>query len=287
MRVRFTRTAIAGSLWLASCNSVDRTTVLTDGDEGANGTPPPSGLNDPLATIAADTVVSGFKHGRLRKELEVAGFSISKHPITVGQYRACVDANVCTSPAHDCANFSGTNPDGAARDAALCVGEDNARAYCAWSGGRLPKLSEWLLAARGRSPRRFSWGDGSATCDQHGVAHAWLQQLQRSDIDTMRAADDVPAETDCATPSTRPFEVAKHAAGASPFGIEDVLIAKAELLGGYPENHFAVCEGSEHGCIVYGLIPGAIDAVRATDEARESAITHPYTFRCAWSKEGS
>src|SRR5688572_7493837 len=141
VRVRFTRAAIAGSICLASCNSVDRTTVSGTDDQGAGGTPPPSGLNEPLATVAASTVVSGFKHGRLRQDIDVPGFSISKHPITVGQYSACMDSNVCTKPAHHCVDISGADP-GMAGDAALCVGEDNARAYCAWSGGRLPTLSE-------------------------------------------------------------------------------------------------------------------------------------------------
>lgn len=281
MSVCFTRIAIAASLLFMGCDK----DVVT----GLNGTVPsaPGDLNASLASVPAGSVVSGFKHGRLRQEIDVVGFSISKQPITVGQYRTCMDANVCTTPAHECANVAGTesngsDSDGAARDAALCVGEDNARAYCAWSGGRLPTLSEWLFAARGPSPQRFSWGDGSASCEQHPLA----REGARASTEAVPAGTG-PAEAGCAEPHARRFEVGQHSAGASPFGLEDVLIAKAELLGGFPENHFSVCESSEHGCVVYGLMPGAIDAVRPTDEAREAAIAHPYAFRCAWSEEGS
>lgn len=284
MRVRFTAAAFMGSLWLAGCNSVDRTTVLGTTDDTTGATPAPSGLNEPLTMIAASTVVSGFKHGRLRRDIDVAGFSISKHPITVGQYSACMDASACTKPAHDCTNLGGTESPGTAGDAALCVGEDNARAYCAWSGGRLPALSEWLLAARGRSPQRFSWGDGSATCGQHALAHTWLQ---RTNTGATSPDDSDGEDTSCVEPNLRPLEIGKHSSGASPSGLEDVLIAQAELLGGHLENHFSVCERSDRSCIVYGLLPGAIDAVKPTEEKPEAVITHPYTFRCVWAKEGS
>src|SRR5690606_28382474 len=112
---------------------------------------PPEGLNALRAEVSAGRVVSGFEHGRLRKELDVTGFTISRRPITIEQFRTCVTAGACRDSVSACAN-----PDGHDQDAALCVGLDNARAYCRWSGGRLPRLSEWFLAARGRNPQRFS-----------------------------------------------------------------------------------------------------------------------------------
>ena len=128
MKVHFIHTAIATSLAVASCNQ---------DDEAVRPKSPPGGLNEPRVEVPAGSVVSGFKHGTLRRDIAVKAFSISKQPITWAQYRACLAAEACKTPAAACANL-----DGGEQDAALCVGQENARAYCAWSGGRLPSLSE-------------------------------------------------------------------------------------------------------------------------------------------------
>ena len=245
----------------------------------------PDELNRLVTSISAASVVSGFKHGRLRKEIAVAGFSISKRPITVEQFLSCVESGPCNVPTQGCGNM-----DGDAQDAALCVGPENAEAYCSWSGGRLPRLSEWLLAARGRSVQRFSWGAGAATCDQHPLAR---NPLRWSDPNVDRAVlVREEGETECGEAPELRFRVGRHGAGASPFGLEDVLIARGELLAGHSDSNFAPCMNSNSGCAVYGLIPGAIDSVRAVSTGSNGGgelpvqEEEPYSFRCVWSEEG-
>jgi formylglycine-generating enzyme required for sulfatase activity len=82
---------------------------------------------------------------------------------TLGMYSVCQQAGAC-SP------WAGVDPAG---DPATAVGLtgmfpvreltwDQARALCAYVGGRLPTGDEWERAARGGDGRRFAWGDGLA-----------------------------------------------------------------------------------------------------------------------------
>jgi hypothetical protein len=99
-----------------------------------------------------------------------------------------------------------------------------------------------------------------------------------------------------ACPPAAPFDgselkVGSHPAGASPSGIEDVLLAPAELLAADDSAMFNACSQPNHYCAVFGLMPGAIDSVepflsvtRAAADGRraETALrmAHAYAFRC-------
>ena len=248
-------------------------------------------VNASVARVSAGEVVSGFKHGQLRATFDVEGFSISKHPVSLKQYRTCVDAGACDEPRTACANLEGSE-----EDVALCVGPENAQAYCSWSGGRLPVLNEWLLAARGQNPQRFAWGDTAPSCKQHPSARVALEDSEGEHV-------AVPAEgqTECGEPVEELLRVGRHEEGASSQGLEDVLLAKAELLGGDRATNFGACKTPDQACLVYGLLPGAIDSVRplaadgaaSATEAREFTPGGPavggdaYAFRCVWSEEGA
>jgi formylglycine-generating enzyme required for sulfatase activity len=77
------------------------------------------------------------------------------------------------------------------------VSLEDARAYAQWAGKRLPNEWEWQYAAQGADGRRYPWGN------------EWN-------------ADAVP-EPACGREMPTPADVGAHPAGASPFGVLDLV----------------------------------------------------------------
>lgn len=250
----------------------------TSGTEGSNVRPPSADDVPPMASIAAATLTSGVQIGPARRPESVAAFRIAKRPVTVAQYLDCVSAGAC-APAPDNACSDPTAPppfnrptvaiDGGGALPATCVGAAQAKAFCAWVGGKLPSLSQFLLAARGPSVRRFAWGDTLPTCDQRPDGTA--SQLGG-------------AGKPCASGDPlRDFAVGQHAAGASPFGVEDVLSSPGELLAVSADAFTTACAEGFGACVAYGLRPGAIDGFEPLPLVDGAVAHHAYGFRCVWN----
>ena len=92
-------------------------------------------------------------------EVDVPGFRMDIHEVTVAEYRACIEAGRCPRP-KDHARNKYCNYDAAGRDRhpINCVDWDEAAAYCEWKGQRLPREAEWEKAARAGSSSRYPWG---------------------------------------------------------------------------------------------------------------------------------
>ena len=151
----------------------------------------------------------------------VEAIAIGRTEVSQEAYGRCVAAGACEVPR--------TMWDRGDRPVSG-VTQAMASAYCAWRGGRLPRVAEWRYGARGTDDRLYPWGDAApvgraALRANHGGAHLSGGSPDLSDGE-MQAG---PVES-CET-------------GRSPFGLlnmagnvrewtEEVVGGHAAVLGG-------------------------------------------------------
>jgi len=132
--------------------------------------------------------------------MQVPAFFIDKYPVTNAEFKKFLEASHY-HPKDD-HNFlkdwkNGSYPDGWANKPVTWVSLEDARAYAAWAGKRLPHEWEWQLAAQGTDGRLYPWGS------------KWDTSM-------------VPA-SDRTRDVTAPDDVSAHPQAASPFGVEDLI----------------------------------------------------------------
>jgi iron(II)-dependent oxidoreductase len=137
----------------------------------------------------------------------VRDFWIDRHKVTNAEFAAFLNATGLRPPGAD-RRYDEDDPDarihrsdgrwtadgGFERHPAVEVSWFGARDYCAWKGRRLPTEAEWEKAARGDDRRLYPWGFAAPTPERAIFGRAYN-------------ATEAPS----------------RAAGASPYGIHDLL----------------------------------------------------------------
>jgi formylglycine-generating enzyme required for sulfatase activity len=146
--------------------------------------------------------------------LDISGFYIDRTPVTNAQFAQFISASGYR-PA-DAHNYLRDWLDGAPRPGwqdkpVTWVSIEDARAYAAWAGKRLPHEWEWQYAAQGTDGRAFPWGDEA---DASRVPEA-------KESRELRGPDNATA----------------HLQGASPFGVLDMTGNVWQWTDEYADPH--------------------------------------------------
>jgi formylglycine-generating enzyme required for sulfatase activity len=159
------------------------------------------------------------------RSMQVAPFFIDKYPVTNTQFKQFLDATHYAP--QDTLNFlrdwkNGTIPQGWENRPVTWVSLEDARAYAKWAGKRLPHEWEWQFAAQGTDGRLYPWGN------------LW----QPANVPIPAADHDMPG----------PDPVDAHPAGASPYGVMDMVGNVWQWTDEFTDEHTraAILRGGEY-----------------------------------------
>ena len=146
--------------------------------------------------------------------MDMKSFWIDKFPVTNKQFKQFLDST--NYHPKDDLNFlrdwkNGIYPEGWDNKPVTWVSLEDARAYAAWIGKRLPHEWEWQYAAQGTTENLYPWGN---TWDSTAVPTPDKGH-------TLRGPDPVDA----------------HPSGASPFGVMDMVGNVWQWTDEYSDEH--------------------------------------------------
>ena len=157
--------------------------------------------------------------------MQIKSFWIDQYPVTNAQFKKFLD-RTHYHPLDDL-NFlrdwrNGIFPAGWDKKPVTWVSLEDARAYAAWAGKRLPHEWEWQYAAQGSDGRTYPWGN-----DWNATAVPVPDKTR-----TMRGPDAVDA----------------HPRGQSPFGVMDLVGNVWQWTEEFTDEHTrsAILRGGEY-----------------------------------------
>jgi sulfatase modifying factor 1 len=176
--------------------------------EGKDGTP--------AVLVPAGNFMMGDDESTPLRQLFVDAFYMDRYETTTGRYRKFLESTGSDNVPDFWDELTGIE---SAEMPVIGVSWNDANAYCRWAGKRLPTEAEWEKAARGTDRRSFPWGDSTPTLDRANYQNS----------------------------SPGPYEnalspVGAHAAGKSPYGVDDLAGNASEWVSDWYSESFATDE---------------------------------------------
>jgi formylglycine-generating enzyme required for sulfatase activity len=244
------------------------TPVLATGSDGVPMVEVPSGeflmglTVDQFITLkhrwallsAQDPAFAPFGNEVPQLTVRLDAFSVDQVEVTIGRYRACVEAGICNAFEPSDYQRAVISETVQSNDYPVTVGWEDALRYCQWVGKRLPTEAEWEKAARGTDGRFFPWGN---EWDADRVSQEWSP-------------------------------VGRYPQGASPYGVLDMVGSMSEWTLNsyqrYPGSALpAPASAVARGKVIRGQYDSGWEAIVA---GRSSRIASSKAgFRCVRGRE--
>lgn len=195
-------------------------------------------LDRSMVAIPAGEFLRGSETGhpdeRPVQRVTLSAYAIDRYEVTHAQYqRYVIEAGGAAPPYWTGSAY----PAGLDDYPVLGIRWEDAAAYCAWAGKRLPSEAEWERACRGDDGQTYPWGDrwdaGRAQVDR---APGSFRPGAGGQAREGTAAEALwPLLMDAGQGRAGPFPapVGSHPAGASPFGVLDMAGNAAEWAADY------------------------------------------------------
>ena len=205
----------------------------------------PGMLLVPAGTFTMGADSGGEADERPAHPVTLPAFWLDRTHVTNAAYAVCVEARGCKSG--DAAVASQAHA-GADRDfqrpaqPIVGVSWDDAQAYCAWAGKRLPGEAEFERAMRGDDARRYPWGDERPTPERTTFGRSFGAKASTTD------------------------DVGTHPEGRGPFGHDDLAGNAWEWTADLYDPLAYVRKTANLG------VPGSCtEIIRAQDELRNAS----------------